>query len=38
MEYIATVEQEPVNENELVWYKGMLMTRKEAKEMRENES
>jgi hypothetical protein len=27
---------ETVNMNEMVWYKGMLMTRKEAKEMREN--
>lgn len=27
---------ETVNMNEMVWYKGMLMTRKEAQEMREN--
>lgn len=32
--YANTVET--VNMNEMVWYKGMLMTRKEAKEMREN--
>ena len=35
MDYNAKVV-ETVNENEMVWYKGMLMTRKEAKEMREN--
>ena len=35
MNYTAT-EIETVDENELVWYQGMLMTRKEAKEMREN--
>lgn len=33
--YANTVET--VNMNEMVWYKGMLMTRKEAKEMREND-
>ena len=27
---------ETVDMNEMVWYKGMLMTRKEAQEMREN--
>lgn len=32
--YANTVET--VDMNEMVWYKGMLMTRKEAKEMREN--
>ena len=32
--YANTVET--VNMNDMVWYKGMLMTRKEAKEMREN--
>lgn len=36
MDYTAkTVET--VDMNEMVWYKGMLMTRKEAKEMRDNE-
>lgn len=34
--YANTVET--VNMNEMVWYKGMLMTRKEAKEMRENDN
>ena len=33
--YVNTVET--VNENEMVWYDGMLMTRKEAKEMRDND-
>lgn len=33
--YANTVET--IDENEMVWYKGMLMTRKEAKEMREND-
>ena len=33
--YANTVET--VDMNEMVWYKGMLMTRKEAKEMREND-
>lgn len=36
MNYTATTV-ETVNINEMVWYKGMLMTRKEAKEMREND-
>lgn len=27
---------EAINMNEMVWYGGVLMTRKEAKEMREN--
>lgn len=36
MDYVATVEQEPIDDQEMVWYKGMLMTRKEAKQMREN--
>lgn len=35
MDYKAKVV-ETVDENEMVWYKGMLMTRKEAKEMKEN--
>lgn len=35
MDYTAK-NVETVDENEMVWYKGMLMTRKEAKEMREN--
>lgn len=35
MNYTANT-METVNMNEMVWYKGMLMTRKEAKEMREN--
>lgn len=35
MNYIAN-RVETVDMNEMVWYKGMLMTRKEAKEMREN--
>lgn len=34
--YANTVET--VDMNEMVWYKGMLMTRKEAKEMRENDN
>lgn len=34
--YANTVET--VNMDEMVWYKGMLMTRKEAKEMRENDA
>ena len=34
MNYTANTV-ETVNMNEMVWYKGMLMTRKEAKEMRE---
>ena len=34
--YANTVEA--IDENEMVWYKGMLMTRKEAKEMRENDN
>lgn len=28
---------ETVDMNEMVWYQGMLMTRKEAKEMRDND-
>lgn len=36
MKYYANAV-ETVNMNEMVWYKGMLMTRKEAKEMREND-
>ena len=35
MNYIAN-HVEAVDMNEMVWYKGVLMTRKEAKEMREN--
>ena len=35
MDYIAN-NMETVNMNETVWYNGMLMTRAEAKEMREN--
>lgn len=35
MEYTAT-KVDTIDMNEMVWYKGMLMTRKEAKEMREN--
>ena len=35
MNYTAT-KVEAINENEMVWYEGMLMTRKEAQEMREN--
>lgn len=27
---------ETINMDEMVWYEGMLMTRKEAQEMREN--
>ena len=37
MNYIAN-RVETVDMNEMVWYKGMLMTRKEAKEMRENDN
>lgn len=36
MSYTANAV-EAVNMNEMVWYKGMLMTRREAKEMREND-
>lgn len=36
MNYTANTV-ETVDMNELVWYKGMLMTRKEAKEMRDND-
>ena len=35
MEKIIAMEN-TVNENEMVWIDGMLMTRKEAKEYREN--
>jgi hypothetical protein len=35
MNYTAT-KADAINMNEMVWYRGMLMTRKEAKEMREN--
>ena len=35
MNYTANTV-ETVDMNEMVWYKGMLMTRKEAKEMRDN--
>lgn len=35
MVYTANVV-ETVDKNEMIWYKGMLMTRQEAKEMREN--
>lgn len=35
MDYTANCV-ETVDMNEMVWYKGMLMTRAEAKEMREN--
>ena len=36
MDYVATVEQEPIDKKKMVWYKGMLMTQEEAEEMREN--
>lgn len=35
MKYTANYV-ETVDMNEMVWYKGMLMTQAEAKEMREN--
>lgn len=35
MEKIIAMEN-TVDENELVWFRGMLMTRAEAKEMKEN--
>ena len=35
MKYMAN-KVETVDMNEMVWYEGMLMTRAEAKEMREN--
>ena len=37
MNYTANTV-ETVDMNEMVWYEGMLMTRKEAKEMRENDN
>lgn len=36
MNYTANTV-ETVDMNEMVWYKGMLMTRKEAMEMRDND-
>lgn len=35
MDYTANTV-ETIDMNEMVWYEGMLMTRQEAKEMREN--
>lgn len=35
MNYTAT-KVEAINKKEMVWFEGMLMTREEAQEMREN--
>ena len=35
MDYTAT-KVDPINMDEMVWYEGMLMTRREAHEMKAN--